>query len=73
MNEFMTLVLDVATDPSHAANAHEALRERLHHAGLLADTVAPRVSLPRPEQIIEAGQALLDGPLLSDLVIDDRR
>lgn len=73
MNEFMTLVLDVATDPDRAADAHAALCERLRLAGLLADRVVPQVASPRPEQIIEAGRALLDGPLLSDLVIDDRR
>jgi hypothetical protein len=64
---------DLVVRVKQAADAHAALCERLRLAGLLADRVVPQVASPRPDQIIEAGRALLDGPLLSDLVIDDRR
>jgi hypothetical protein len=47
LNEYVTAVLDAATDPGTAGSEAEALRERLDRAGLLAPT-SPRSNRPRP-------------------------
>jgi hypothetical protein len=74
MNEYLTRVLDAATNPDYAADARARTRERLARAGLLADTGPPRKSRPDPEAVAEAGREAAQGgpPWLSDLVSEDR-
>lgn len=73
MNEFITLVLDVATDPSRAQDAHTGLRERLRLAGLLADVEEPQRPPPPRDDVLEAARRLAGDVLMSDVVIEERR
>lgn len=73
LNEYMTLVLDVATDPARASDVHTSLRERLQLAGLLA-SVEPVTGLaPEHDDVMAAGRLLADGVSLSDVVVAQRR
>ncbi len=72
MNEYITQVLDAATNPEWAGDERQRLRERLARAGLL---LAPRDPRPEPDPVAvaEAGrEAAARGPLLSDLVVEER-
>lgn len=72
MNEYVTAVLDAATDPELAGNEAERVRERLRAAGLLADTGAER--LPPDEQLVEQARAAAGrGTRLSDIVSEQRK
>ncbi len=72
MNEYVTRVLDVATDPSRASSAEQQLRERLMSAGLLV--VPKRIGRNRPSRaaIKAAGERAKLGTPLSDLVSEGR-
>lgn len=67
VNEYVTRVLDAATDPAHAADDTERLRERLSRAGLLAAPGAPRTRPPHAA-VQRARRAASDGTPLSDFV-----
>ncbi|HEY0573008.1 MAG TPA: transcriptional regulator [Pseudonocardia sp.] len=75
MNEFVTRVLDAATDPAVAGDEAARIRERLERAGLLAtplvDGPAPR---PRadPEALRAARRRAGQGTPLADLIAADR-
>jgi uncharacterized protein (DUF1778 family) len=71
INEFLTRVLDAATDPELADDESIRIRERLAAAGLLAPTGPPR---PRPaeDDLIRARRRAGQGHPLADLVSDDR-
>jgi hypothetical protein len=71
MNDYVTAVLDAATNPRLAGGEAERLRERLDQAGLLAERGEPRSRPPREEADMarrRAGQ----GTALSQLVSEDR-
>lgn len=71
MNDYVTAVLDVATDPARAGSEAEALRERLAAAGLLAPSGRPR-SRPAPGAFSKARAAAgRDTPL--DRLVDEGR
>jgi hypothetical protein len=72
VNEYLTAVLDAATNPETAGSEAEALRERLARAGLLA-TPTPR-SKPRPAaaQLAAARKRAGRGTPLSDFVSEGR-
>lgn len=72
MNEWITLMLDIATDPSHAGTRAERLRERLARAGLLAEPVEWHGERPDPEAVRAAGERAAHGKPLSDYVIEGR-
>lgn len=76
MNEFLTLVLDAATNPdlagSDAVRVRVRVRERLALAGLLAPPGIPR-SRPAPGDVARAREAAGRGTPLSDIVSGDRR
>lgn len=72
MNEFLTLVLDAATNPDLAGSDAERVRERLARAGLLAAPGVPR-SRPAPDEVARARAAAGRGTPLSDMVSQDRR
>jgi len=72
MNEFLTLVLDAATNPDLAGSDAERVRERLALAGLLAAPGIPH-SRPAPDEVAQARDAAGRGTPLSDIVSRDRR
>ena len=71
MNEFITRVLDAATDPALAESEAAAIRERLAQAGLLAETTPVR-DRPSDEEFEAARRAAAGGTLASDLVSEGR-
>ncbi len=68
LNDWVTAILDAATDPATAGGEAERVRERLARAGLLDPApVAPR-RRPNRELVAQARAAAGDGTSLSDLV-----
>jgi hypothetical protein len=72
MNEYVSRVLDAATDPAHANSELERLRERLASTGLLAPPSTPRTR-PEPAATEAARSRAGRGTPLSSLVSDGRR
>ena len=71
VNDFITRVLDAATDPDLAGSEAERIRERLARAGVLAGT-RPARGRPDPELLARARAVAGRGTPLADLVSDDR-
>jgi len=75
MNEFLTRVLDAATDPNLAGGEAARIRERLERAGLLAEssagTLAPRPRVD-PDALRAARARAGQGTSLADLIATDR-
>lgn len=71
MNEYVSAVLDAATDPDLATDEATALRERLARAGLLAPGGAPRAR-PTRREMARAREAASGGTPLSTLVEQGR-
>ena len=71
MNEFISIVLDVATDPSRAAHPGGELRERLRRAGLLAPVSAP-TSSPDADEVARAVRSLRGETTITHYVIEGR-
>lgn len=71
MNDYVTAVLDAATDPGLAGSEAERLRERLDAAGLLAGPGESR-SRPSAQESAGARSRAGRGTPLSELVSEDR-
>ena len=71
MNDYVTAVLDAATNPRLAGSEAERLRERLDQAGLLAEP-GERRRRPPGEETASARRRAGAGTALSQLVSDDR-
>jgi hypothetical protein len=71
MNEYLTQVLDAATNPDFAGDEAARVRERLERAGLLLEPRSPRVR-PDAEEVARARAAAGAGTLLSQLVDEGR-
>lgn len=71
VNEYVTRVLDAATDPATAGTPRAALVERLERAGLLAPPGSPR-QRPPLAKVRRARRAAGTGTPLSDIVAADR-
>lgn len=71
MNDYVSAVLDAATDPDLAGEEVDRLRARLDRAGLLAPSPGPR---PRPtaDQVRQARAAAGRGTSLAQIVSQDR-
>lgn len=72
MNEYVTFVLDVATNPELAGSDAERIRERLRRAGLLAEPAVDASERPSATEIERASLSMRGGALLSDLVSEMR-
>jgi hypothetical protein len=71
MNDYVTAVLDAATDPQLVGDEAERLRERLDQAGLLAEP-GTRRRRPAREEAAAARSRAGQGTALSELVSEDR-
>jgi hypothetical protein len=71
MNDYVTAVLDAATNPRLAGGEAERLRERLDQAGLLAEYGEHRSRPPR-EEAARARRRAGQGTALSEIVSEDR-
>ncbi|MGH3273554.1 MAG: hypothetical protein ACRDNZ_04415 [Streptosporangiaceae bacterium] len=71
MNDYVTAVLDAATNPRLAGGEAARLRERLDQAGLLAEPGEPR-GRPSGEEVAAARRRAARGTTLSQLVSEDR-
>jgi hypothetical protein len=71
MNDYVTAVLDAATNPRLASNEAERLRDRLDQAGLLAEP-GERRRRPSREEAAGARSRAGAGTALSQLVSEDR-
>ena len=71
MNDYVTAVLDAATNPRLAGSEAERLRERLDQAGLLAEP-GERHRRPSREETAGARSRAGAGTALSQLVGEDR-
>jgi hypothetical protein len=72
VNEWITRVLDAATDPDLADSDFDRVRERLSRAGLLEEPSTRSVTRPPAEAVADARRAAAQGTPLSKLVIDGR-
>lgn len=71
VNEYLTQVLDAATNPDLAGSEAARVRERLARAGLLAEAGVPR-QRPDEEALARARAAAGTGTPLADLVGQER-
>jgi hypothetical protein len=67
VNEFVTRVLDAATDPEAAGDEAARVRERLQRAGLLGESGVPRPRVD-PEAFRSARARAGQGTSLSELI-----
>ncbi|MEO1062265.1 MAG: toxin-antitoxin system HicB family antitoxin [Actinomycetota bacterium] len=73
MNEWVTRVLDVASNPQFEADEATRLRELLRDAGLLSEPTRPEPAPPVDEErLARARRAAGKGTPLSQLVADGR-
>lgn len=74
MNEYVTHLIHVAIDPSHATTEDERVVARLRAAGIYSEPSdwGPPVEPPDPELVARAREAAGRGTPLSELVSRDR-
>lgn len=72
MNDYVTSILDAATDPNLADSDSERVRERLRRAGLLVTPTQLSGRRPSPTAIAAAGERAAAGRPVSDFVADGR-
>lgn len=72
LNEWVTVVLSAASDPSSAGDEAQQLRERLVRAGLLEE-FGPPVARPARARVAAARAAAGRGTSLADIVSSARR
>ncbi len=72
LNDWVTAVLDAASDPSTAGSEAARLRERLGRAGLLEPTDTTAARRPEAGALARARAAAGHGTSLSELVREGR-
>jgi len=72
MNEYVTIVLEVATNPSNASTAGERVRERLARAGLLAELPPFEGVRPSRAEFEAAAREAAQGTPLPDIISEMR-
>lgn len=73
MNDFVSLVLDAATNPDLSGDAAERLRERFAAAGILEHTSETSARRPPRDVLKAARRAAAKGTPLSEIVSAGRR
>ena len=73
LNDWVTTVLDAASDPAAAGSEAAALRERMLRAGLLDEPEARRVQRPPAGQLAAARRAAGAGQPMHEVVSEGRR
>jgi hypothetical protein len=73
LNEWVTLVLEAASDPSYASSEADRVRERLAAAGLLERPTGSSGKRPSRQALARARAEAGRGTPLSDLVASGRR
>jgi hypothetical protein len=72
VNEWMTRVLDAATDPELSGSEVDRVRERLSRAGLLEEPSDRQVTRPDPALVAEASARAGRGTPLSQIISEQR-
>ena len=72
LNEFVTLILSAATDPSTAGSEADMVRERLRRAGVTVVDYEPSHPVGTPAEVAAAGERLASGVSVADLVSEGR-
>lgn len=72
MNEYVTAVLDAATNPDLAGTEADRTRERLSRAGLLIVPVPRSGKRPTARAVAQAGRRAAAGRAVADFVSDGR-
>lgn len=72
MNEFVTSILDAATNPEMAGSDADRLRSRLLQAGLLATPGRLDTQAPARERVRSAGRRAASGKALAEFVAEGR-
>lgn len=72
MNDYVTSVLDAATDPNLAGTSAERIRERLRVAGLLATPTRLSGRRPSAAAVAAAGARAASGRPVSEFVSEGR-
>ncbi len=72
MNEYLTQILQTATDPSRSSSTMEEVRARLRLAGLLVEPDYPDFPPPDEALVEEAMERAGQGTPLSELVRANR-
>lgn len=72
VNQWISDVLRIATDPGLADSELEQVRGKLARAGLLATPTRPPVAPPDPQRVADARRAAGQGTPLSQLVSEGR-
>jgi hypothetical protein len=72
VNEWITRVLDAATDPELSGSELDRVRERLSRAGLLEEPGDRQVTRPDPALVAEASAKASRGTPLSKIIAQQR-
>lgn len=72
LNDYLTRVVDAATDPDLASTDARRIRERLARAGLLAEPAGETPASPPEPEVAAARARAAEGRPLSDYVREDR-
>ncbi len=72
MNDYVTAVLDAATNPEFAGAEIDRLRERLGRAGLLVVPLPRAGTRPSASAVAAAGHRAATGRSVADFVSDGR-
>jgi len=72
LNDFLTQLVNAATNPDFAGSRADRVRERLAAAGMLVEFSAPPGPPPSEEAVREAGRRAGRGKPVSEILLEDR-
>ena len=73
MNEWVTVVMEAATNPDFEQDDAARIRQRLRQAGLLEEAPGPARARPNRRAIAAARRTAGSGTALSEVVAQERR